>query len=113
VNDAPAQPRLSRYPTKVQAKAKTSFHSAWYTGNNWLEYSQQEDAAFCYPCRHFALPGSNPDKAFTAVGYSNWKKPCSKMVGFRRTANQTVTLKPMLHGKNKTKKILDHLFYNN
>lgn len=74
ISDAPAQPRLSRYPTKLQAGAKRSFHSAWYTGNNWLEYSQQEDAAFCYACRHFAVPGSNPDKAFTTVGYSNWKK---------------------------------------
>jgi len=82
LNDAPAQPRLSRYPTKVQVKAKRSFHSAWYTGNNWLEYSQQEDAAFCYPCRHFTLPGSNPDKAFTAVGYSNWKKAMFKDGGF-------------------------------
>lgn len=73
-NEKPTQQLLSRYPSKLQSGAKRSFQSAWYEQHEWLEYSQKLDAAFCYACRHFSVPGSCPDRAFTVNGFNNWKK---------------------------------------
>ena len=70
----PAQPTLSRYPSKLQAGARRSFHAEWYSKYDWLEYSQQTDAAFCFACRHFIAPSASADTAFTVTGYCNWKK---------------------------------------
>jgi len=72
-SDPPARPLLNRYPIKVQSGARRSFQATWYERHDWMEYSQQADAVFCYACRHFALSGV-ADKAFTSNGFSNWKK---------------------------------------
>jgi len=73
-NEKPTQHLLSRFPTKLQSGANRSFQSAWYQQHEWLEYSQKLDAAFCFACRHFSVPGLCPDGAFTETGFSNWKK---------------------------------------
>ena len=80
--EGPVRPLLVRYPTKLQQGAKRSFQSSWYKEHDWLEYSQSLDAAFCFPCRLFSVPGSCPDKAFTVNGFSNWKKAMYKDGGF-------------------------------
>ena len=51
-------------------KIWTSFNLQWFKSYPWLEYSQNEDAAFCFACRHF---GSSKDLSFVEVGFSNWK----------------------------------------
>jgi len=65
--DEPAQPLLARYPTKMQASSQRAFHSDWFSHYEWLEYSQQQDAAFCFVCRHFPAPSANADVAFTTT----------------------------------------------
>lgn len=72
--DGPAQPKLTRYPTKTQAGAQRAFRAQWFSQYDWLEYSQQADAAFCCACRHFPAVGLTCDVAFTSKGFSNWKK---------------------------------------
>ena len=69
-SDDPAQPILSRYPKKMQGGFNRSFNLQWFKSCPWLEYSQNEDAAFCFACRHF---GSSEDLSFVEVGFSNWK----------------------------------------
>lgn len=49
----------------------------------WLEYSQSQDSAYCFACRHFSLPNT-PKTPFAAKGgYSNWKKVMYKDGGFK------------------------------
>jgi hypothetical protein len=47
-----------------------AFTRAWYT-HTWIEYSATRDAAYCFPCRHFAAGESN---YWTKGGFANWKK---------------------------------------
>ncbi|KAL0146682.1 hypothetical protein M9458_058022 [Cirrhinus mrigala] len=53
--DKPVQVRLKQFPKKQQHKndCKRSFSLNWYNEREWLEYSEQADSAFCFPCRKF------------------------------------------------------------
>jgi len=83
--DKPAQVHLRQFPKKQQHNndCKRSFLANWYNERDWLEYSQQADAAFCFPCRKFG--GS--DSVFTRTGYANWKHANDKAKGFSRHSN--------------------------
>ena len=54
----------------MQGGFNRSFNPQWFKSYEWLEYSQNEDAAFCFACRHL---GSSKDLSFLEVGFSNWK----------------------------------------
>lgn len=45
----PCQP-VAGFPKNPQGR---SFQSQWYAGNNWLEYSVEKDAMYCFSCRLF------------------------------------------------------------
>ena len=83
--DKPVQVRLKQFPKKQQHNndCKPSFLANWYNERDWLEYSQQADAAVCFPCRQFG--GS--DSVFTRTGYTNWKHANDKAKGFSRHSN--------------------------
>ncbi|CAF1296287.1 unnamed protein product [Rotaria sordida] len=49
--DSPVQPKLITYPINYQNR---SFQPRWYNDRVWLEYSVQNDACYCYYCRHFS-----------------------------------------------------------
>ena len=51
--EAPNQVKINKYPTTIFGGKKRSFVSSWFHGRDWLEYSVQTDAAFCFPCRKF------------------------------------------------------------
>ena len=76
--DSPAQPKLTKYPVNHQ---KRSFQSGWYIEKKWLEYSVENDACYCYYCRHFSSNKLNADDAFTTSGFNNWKKSWDKRGG--------------------------------
>ena len=81
--DGPTWPYLRVYPRTVQGERKRSFNSSWYMHFPWLEYSQSQDSAYCFACRHFSLPNT-PKTPFAAKGgYSNWKKVMYKDGGFK------------------------------
>jgi hypothetical protein len=50
---------------------KQSFSSSWYLNRDWLEYSVEKDAAFCYACRKFKSVSS--DATFSIKGFKDWK----------------------------------------
>ncbi len=83
--DKPVQIRLKEFPRKQHHNndCKRSFSANWYSERDWLEYSQQADAAFCFPSRKFG--GS--DSVFTRTGYTNWKHANDKAKGFSRHSN--------------------------
>ena len=80
--DLPTQPRLTIYPTDNENR---SFQVRWYTNRDWLEYSVERDAAFCYCCRHFSqfgTPTRNQRDAFTTCGFNNWTRALATDRGF-------------------------------
>jgi hypothetical protein len=62
-------PILANYPEDEDGR---HFNADWYKRFEWLEYSVERNAAFCYACRHFAKVEKG--KAFTVVGYKGWKR---------------------------------------
>ncbi|KAL4089236.1 hypothetical protein QTP88_024294 [Uroleucon formosanum] len=58
-----------------------SFRSQWFKLFDWLEYCQEKNVTFCYPCQ---IVGNNETKeiAFSVTGYSNWKKALENNKGF-------------------------------
>ncbi|CAF2082966.1 unnamed protein product [Rotaria magnacalcarata] len=70
-NDAPVQKKLATYPANQQNR---SFQSTWFNDRIWLEYSVQNDASYCYYCRHFSSKQLNADDSFTTVGFNSWKR---------------------------------------
>lgn len=83
--EKPAQVGLQSYPTRIIYGKNRSFNRGWFNQREWLEYSVLADAAFCFPCRKFAIGSSaNSDKTFTEIGFTNWKTAMEKNKGFAR-----------------------------
>ena len=83
-DDVPVQKKLATYPTNQQNR---SFQSSWFNGRIWLEYSVQNDACYCYYCRHFASNQLNADDSFTNTGFNNWKRALEKTSGLIKHAS--------------------------
>ena len=53
-----------------------AFSKSWYEKYNWIEYSESEDAAFCFYCFLFKQPGRAEHfgfEVFTKTGFRDWK----------------------------------------
>lgn len=66
---------IIKFPKNV---SKRSFTSNVYQAHDWVEYSIQKDAVFCFCCRHFAkvraFKGETIGaRAFIDIGFSKWK----------------------------------------
>lgn len=68
---------LEVYPPRSYGKSSRSFQSHWYAQFDWLEYSIEKDAVFCFPCRFFTL-SQNADSAFISHGFRDWKHASGK-----------------------------------
>ena len=54
-----------------------SFLDAWYAKYDWLEYSVEKDAAYCFYCFLFKSASNSSHfgyDVFTKTGFKNWKK---------------------------------------
>lgn len=74
--DHPNQVMLQQYPVSIFGSKKRAFVSSWYHKRDWLEYSVEADAAFCFCCREFnpgRRPSQTPGDTFVAVSFLNWK----------------------------------------
>ncbi|CAM4869410.1 unnamed protein product, partial [Rotaria socialis] len=80
-NDTPVQKQFATYPANQQNR---SFQSTWFNDRTWLEYSVQNDASYCYYCRHFSSNQLTADDSFTSIGFNNWRKALDKSGGFIR-----------------------------
>ena len=82
---------LYRYPQREFGKTKRSFNHLWYQQREWLEYSIERDAAFCFPCRIFG----NRETSFTVVGFTSWNKATERFnshVGTNSSAHHRCTI---------------------
>ena len=75
-----------KYPSRLQGQRYRCFHDSWYAEFDWLEYSIDRDAAFCFCCRLRSthMSGSRSDPSFIIQGSGNWKD-CPN--SFRRHAS--------------------------
>ena len=55
-DERPVQPVLSVYPRNTQSRC---FQPQWYSKFTWLEYSNEQDRAYCFCCRHFSAGNLN------------------------------------------------------
>ena len=74
-NQSPVQPIL-RYPATIIGGKRRSFNSLWYKKYHWLEYSGENNAVYCFPCRFFG--SCNGLGTFTQVGFCDWKHATGK-----------------------------------
>lgn len=52
----PVRPKLD-FPRSTFSGKSLRFQEKWYALYDWLEYSVEKDAAFCYCCRLFGNQG--------------------------------------------------------
>lgn len=61
---------MDLYPLSGQEDHPRRFQARWFKTFSWLEYSQEKDAAFCFPCYLFSKKLS----PFTSKEFRNWGK---------------------------------------
>lgn len=72
----PTQPIGHTFPKKQFGKDLRTFCAAWFTKYDWLEYSVEKDAAYCFYCYLFRYDPSESHfgyDVFSKVGFRNWK----------------------------------------
>lgn len=94
-----SRPLLEQYPKK-QGKRDRSFQSTWYDAFSWLEYFENVDACFCYPCQMFSK-GSTKEKTFVETGFSNWKTAMESGKGLKKHEQSEVHIRAMASWKEK------------
>ncbi|PIA29080.1 hypothetical protein AQUCO_06300039v1 [Aquilegia coerulea] len=76
--NGPYQPDIEFPQTKGNEDENRKFVIDWYKEFTWIEYSIENDAAFCLYCYLFKPESRNRSQgggdAFMATGFKNWKK---------------------------------------
>jgi hypothetical protein len=70
----PVQPKGIQFPQTSFGAKNLKFQSEWYNKHAWLEYSQAQDAMYCFYCRLYGSQSGNAQKEFTETGCRNWKR---------------------------------------
>ena len=71
----PTQP-IVNFPKKKYGKGSRGFVKDWYKNYDWIEYSESQNAAYCFYCFLFKPMGSTQrfgHEVFTKTGFSDWK----------------------------------------
>lgn len=92
IQDGPHQPRKSNFKQTIINNKVRSFNSAWYDKFKFIEYSEQKDAIYCFPCRHFEPISGNAELTFTKLGFSNWKKVGDKLLRHEKSECHKLSL---------------------
>ena len=102
--DKPMQVKLLTFRSSVWVP-NALFRFGMYDKWEWLEYSVNKNAAFCYPCRKFSFSdagqGIRKDDTFTKKGYTNWKHATEKNKGFYKHADSLDDIDYMKQWKEK------------
>lgn len=88
--------KLDNYTLPKQDDGR-SFQFKWLKTFEWLEYSKEKDAAYCYPCRKYAT--SSARDIFCLTGYNKWSKALAKQQGFKKHETSNTHLSAMLAWK--------------
>ncbi|XP_065322484.1 uncharacterized protein LOC135929708 [Gordionus sp. m RMFG-2023] len=92
------QIKLNNY-AKKDIHGQRSFQKSWYRGRDWLEYSVEAGAAFCFPCRKYLC---NPSDEFGQTGFRNWKNALAAKKGLLKHESSKAHLNSITiwHDKN-------------
>ncbi|XP_074300000.1 uncharacterized protein LOC141631198 [Silene latifolia] len=76
IDKKPCRPKPKRdFPQTLHGKKLRRFKAEWYDKYDWLEYSEKNDAAFCFYCYLFKdITNTSGYDPFVQGGYRNWKK---------------------------------------
>jgi hypothetical protein len=72
----PMQPDLATFPRTQFGSGTRAFVKSWYQKYTWIEYSEFKDAAYCFHCFLFKIPGKREHfgyEVFTKDGFKDWK----------------------------------------
>ncbi|KAL5740100.1 hypothetical protein ACOSQ2_029280 [Xanthoceras sorbifolium] len=72
IDMGPCQP-IFDYPLSESGNQNRRFQRSWFTKFSWLEYSIENDRAYCFPCYLFDSSTSQY-RTFTIEGFNNWKR---------------------------------------
>jgi hypothetical protein len=68
------------FPQTLDGTISRSFQKSWFDKYDWLEYSMEKDAAFCFYCFLFKKPTQSNtfgNDVFSKNGYTRWKTATS------------------------------------
>ncbi|XP_042027293.1 zinc finger MYM-type protein 1-like [Salvia splendens] len=105
----PCQPRTFSFPQKEVGGSRRRFMVSWFDKWDWLEYSMDEDAAFCFVYYLFKNEvGHAGGDAFVNKGFKSWNKPerFIKHIGGVRSAHNIAYEKYVNLRDGKKKSIL-------
>ena len=74
--NGPTQATGYVFPQKLDGQIWRSFQRSWFDKYDWLEYSIEKDAAFCFYCFLFKKPVQHNtfgNDVFSKDGYTRWK----------------------------------------
>ncbi|KAL5812369.1 hypothetical protein ACOSQ3_027319 [Xanthoceras sorbifolium] len=72
IDMGPCQP-IFDYPLSESGNQNRRFQRSWFTKFSWLEYSIENDRAYCFPCYLFDSSTSQY-RTFIIEGFNNWKR---------------------------------------
>ncbi|XP_060872929.1 zinc finger MYM-type protein 1-like isoform X1 [Metopolophium dirhodum] len=101
LSTGPRRPVLASYKKSQFGKQLRSFRSQWFNDYEWLEYSIERNAAFCYVCRIFSTGNCTQD-VWTHSGFDNWQKFGTKVNGHFSSKNHLTNVEKM-NSYKKTK----------
>ena len=71
----PCQPVIHDFPVSYFSEKLCQFRSEWYVGRQWLEYSIDKDATFCFYCYLFRwqdVGKKGGGETFVMKGFKLW-----------------------------------------
>lgn len=100
-NDPPMQPMLKTFPATNGRK----FSAHWYKQHEWIEYSEREDAVFCFPCRHFSgnilRKGETlGQRTFIDKGFKKWRDSKALLLQHSQSDRHTSSIRAWTDFKN-------------
>ena len=69
-------------------KDNRSFQPRWTDRYDWIEYSEQVDAVYCFACRQFGK-STTKDDVFMKTGFKSWKLALQTGKGFDKHNEST------------------------
>ncbi|XP_074296543.1 uncharacterized protein LOC141626797 [Silene latifolia] len=112
IGKGPCRPRPNgEFPQTFQGNKMRRFKVLWYDKYDWLEYSEENNAAFCFCCYLFKEPSSIPKaNVFEIGGFKNWKNALDrfkKYVGKGTSSSHKVAKQKYESFINKKESIIE------
>ncbi|KAL1005411.1 hypothetical protein UPYG_G00058770 [Umbra pygmaea] len=89
----PKQAKLPQYPFKRFGLQNRAFQHKWFEIFDWLEYSVERNAVFCFSCRIFGKQQIRKKQdALVSLGYTNWKRALESFREHEKTGIHKATM---------------------